>query len=125
MSHELRTPLNSLLVLSKLLTENPERNLTAKQIEFARTINASGGDLLSLINEILDLSKIESGAMRIEVDELALPMLEDNLRRTFAPVAEDKQLKFVIDFDDALPEQILTDTLRLQQVLFNLLSNAF
>jgi signal transduction histidine kinase/CheY-like chemotaxis protein len=125
MSHELRTPLNSLLVLSKLLTENPEKNLTEKQIEFARTINSSGGDLLALINEILDLSKIESGAMRVEVDQLQLPLLEENLRRTFAPVAEDKGLDFIIKFDKALPPQIYTDALRLQQVLFNLLSNAF
>src|SRR3546814_835267 len=125
MSHELRTPLNSLLVLSKLLAENPERNLTEKQIEFARTVHSSGGDLLALINEILDLSKIESGAMRVEIGELQFAVLEGNLRRTFAPVAADKGLEFIIDFDDTLPPQMYTDTLRLQQVLFNLLSNAF
>jgi signal transduction histidine kinase/CheY-like chemotaxis protein len=125
MSHELRTPLNSLLVLSKLLTENAEHNLTDKQVEFARTIYSSGGDLLALINEILDLSKIESGAMRIEVGELQLATLEENLRRTFAPMAADKGLEFTLEFDAALPPQVFTDTLRLQQVLFNLLSNAF
>ena len=125
MSHELRTPLNSLLVLSKLLSENGDRNLSEKQIEFARTIYSSGNDLLALINEILDLSKIESGAMRIEIGELYLEALEENLRRTFAPMAADKNLQFTIDFDPALPPLISTDTLRLQQVLFNLLSNAF
>ncbi|MEQ9134822.1 MAG: HAMP domain-containing protein [Thalassobaculum sp.] len=125
MSHELRTPLNSMLVLSKLLAENNDTNLSDKQIEFARTIHSSGNDLLSLINEILDLSKIESGAMRVEIDELRFDAIEAHLRRTFDPVATEKKLDFTIELDESLPEHIVTDAMRLQQVLFNLLSNAF
>ena len=125
MSHELRTPLNSMLVLSKLLADNANRNLSDKQIEFARTIYSSGNDLLSLINEILDLSKIESGAMQVDVRELRFEGLEEHLRRTFDQVAAERGLDFRIDFDKGLPKQIYTDAMRLQQVLFNLLSNAF
>jgi len=125
MSHELRTPLNSMLVLSRLLADNPDVNLTDKQVEFARTIHSSGNDLLSLINEILDLSKIESGAMRVEIDELRFDSLEEHLRRTFEPVASEKALGFTLDFDVSLPPRIYTDAMRLQQVLLNLLSNAF
>ncbi|MFC3230555.1 response regulator, partial [Marinibaculum pumilum] len=125
MSHELRTPLNSMLVLSKLLADNANRNLNDKQIEFARTIYSSGNDLLSLINEILDLSKIESGAMQVDVRELRFEGLEEHLRRTFDQVAAERGLDFRIDFDKGLPKQIYTDAMRLQQVLFNLLSNAF
>ncbi|MEQ8397571.1 HAMP domain-containing protein [Thalassobaculum sp.] len=125
MSHELRTPLNSMLVLSKLLADNSDGNLSDKQVEFAHTVYSSGNDLLSLINEILDLSKIESGAMGVEIREMRFDLLEEHLRRTFTPVATEKKLSFVIDFHKSLPPQIYTDAMRLQQVLFNLLSNAF
>ncbi|MEQ8346868.1 MAG: response regulator [Sneathiellaceae bacterium] len=125
MSHELRTPLNSMLVLSKLLSDDGDGNLSDKQVEFARTIHSSGNDLLSLINEILDLSKIESGAMRIEVRDTRLDALQEHLRRTFDPVAAEKRLAFTIEIDEAMPASLRTDSMRLQQVLFNLLSNAF
>ncbi len=125
MSHELRTPLNSMLVLSKLLADNADKNLSGKQVEFARTIRSSGNDLLSLINEILDLSKIESGAMTVEIRELHFADLKEHLKRTFDPVAAEKGLTYTIDFDASLPPQIYTDEMRLQQVLLNLLSNAF
>jgi HAMP domain-containing protein/signal transduction histidine kinase/CheY-like chemotaxis protein len=125
MSHELRTPLNSLLILSKLLSENREGNLTDKQREFAKTINAAGTDLLSLINDILDLSKIESGTVSLEVGDVALQDLVENLERTFRQLAEDRHLAFVIDVEPGLPRSVRTDSKRLQQVLRNLLSNAF
>ena len=94
-------------------------------MEFARTIRSSGNDLLSLINEILDLSKIESGAMTVEIRELHFADLKEHLKRTFDPVAAEKGLKYTIDFDSSLPPLIYTDEMRLQQVLLNLLSNAF
>ena len=125
MSHELRTPLNSLLILSKLLADNPQGNLSEKQTEFARTINAAGSDLLSLINDILDLSKIESGTVSIEVGEVQLKNLRQNAERTFRQLAADKGLNFQVDFDSRLPLSIRTDEKRLQQVVLNLLSNAF
>jgi CheY-like chemotaxis protein len=125
MSHELRTPLNSLLILSKLLTENPDGNLTDKQREFARTIHAAGSDLLSLINDILDLSKIESGTVSLEVSEIGFKDLTDNMERTFRQLATDKGLDFKVKFDTKLPQVIRTDEKRLQQVVLNLLSNAF
>jgi signal transduction histidine kinase/DNA-binding response OmpR family regulator/HAMP domain-containing protein len=125
MSHELRTPLNSMLVLSKLFANNADGNLSGKQVEFARTIYSSGDDLLSLINDILDLSKIESGAMTVELDELRLDALKEYLQRTFDQVAAEKDLVFEVDFAESLPPQIYTDEMRLQQVLLNLLSNAF
>ncbi|KAB8145009.1 response regulator [Chloroflexia bacterium SDU3-3] len=125
MSHELRTPLNSMLILSKLLAENVDRNLSEKQTEFANTIYASGSDLLSLINDILDLAKIESGTMSIDADEIAFADLRLTLEQGFRPLAHDKQLEFTIDLDSQLPRTITTDTKRLQQVLRNLLSNAF
>ena len=125
MSHELRTPLNSLLILSKLLSENRDGNLTDKQREFAKTINAAGTDLLSLINDILDLSKIESGTVSLEVGDVALQDLVENLERTFRQLAEDRHLAFVIDVEPGLPRSVRTDSKRLQQVLRNLLSNAF
>jgi HAMP domain-containing protein/CheY-like chemotaxis protein/signal transduction histidine kinase len=124
MSHELRTPLNSLLILAKLLTENSEQNLTEKQVEFARTIHASGVDLLTLINDILDLSKIESGMMSVNVEEVQVPELTDFFDRTFRQLASDKGLSFEIGVDPSLPNTIYTDTTRLQQVLKNLLANA-
>ncbi|QFU16063.1 hybrid sensor histidine kinase/response regulator [Microvirga thermotolerans] len=125
MSHELRTPLNSLLILSKLLTENTEGNLTEKQREFAKTIHAAGSDLLALINDILDLSKIESGTVSLEVSSVGFKDLADNMERTFRQIAEERELDFHIEIDPALPATVRTDSKRLQQVLRNLLSNAF
>jgi HAMP domain-containing protein/signal transduction histidine kinase/DNA-binding response OmpR family regulator len=125
MSHELRTPLNSLLILSKLLTDNQQGNLNDKQVEFARTIHSAGSDLLSLINDILDLSKIESGTVSIEVGELPMSSLKQHMERTFRQLAADKNLDFNVNFDASLPEAIRTDEKRLQQIVLNLLSNAF
>ncbi|HTN22993.1 MAG TPA: response regulator, partial [Solirubrobacteraceae bacterium] len=125
MSHELRTPLNSLLILSKLLAENPEENLTEKQIEFASTIHVAGTDLLTLISDILDLSKIEAGKMEIIPGPLALESVRDYVDRAFGSVAEQKGLEFVVDVAEDAPPTVFTDEQRLQQVLRNLLSNAF
>jgi signal transduction histidine kinase/DNA-binding response OmpR family regulator/HAMP domain-containing protein len=125
MSHELRTPLNSLLILSKLLADNAQGNLSDKQIEFARTINSAGSDLLSLINDILDLSKIESGTVTIEVGEMPMDHLKQHMERTFRQLATDKSLAFNVKFDGKLPQTIRTDEKRLQQIVLNLLSNAF
>jgi HAMP domain-containing protein/signal transduction histidine kinase/CheY-like chemotaxis protein len=125
MSHELRTPLNSLLILSKLLTDNPQGNLNEKQVDFARTINSAGSDLLNLINDILDLSKIESGTVSIEIGEMPLQGLKQHMERTFRQLAADKSLDFNVEFDPTLPAAIRTDEKRLQQIVLNLLSNAF
>jgi signal transduction histidine kinase/HAMP domain-containing protein/CheY-like chemotaxis protein len=125
MSHELRTPLNSLLVLSKLLLENEAGNLSDKQLEFARTIHTAGIDLLQLISDILDLSKIEAGKMEILPDLVGLADVQAYVTRTFDPIAADKGLGFEIRADTGLPETILTDEQRLEQILRNLLSNAF
>jgi signal transduction histidine kinase/HAMP domain-containing protein/DNA-binding response OmpR family regulator len=125
MSHELRTPLNSLLILSKLLADNPQGNLNEKQTEFARTINSAGSDLLSLINDILDLSKIESGTVSIEIGDMPMASLKLHMERTFRQLAADKNLDFRVEFDTALPGAIRTDEKRLQQIVLNLLSNAF
>ncbi len=125
MSHELRTPLNSMLILAKLLADNNDKNLSPKQTEFASTIYSSGGDLLNLINEILDLSKVESGKMEIEVDEVSLEEVRDYVSRTFTPVAQGKGLEFHIDIAPGTPAFIQTDAGRLNQILKNLLSNAF
>ncbi|NMG05363.1 HAMP domain-containing protein [Brasilonema sp. UFV-L1] len=125
MSHELRTPLNSLLILAKLLADNVEQNLTAKQVEYSYTIYSSGNDLLTLINDILDLAKIESGTMSIDIDQMLLTELQEHLERTFRQVAINKGLDFPIDFAPQLPRSIHTDAKRLQQVLKNLLANAF
>src|SRR5258706_9240636 len=124
MSHELRTPLNNLLILAKMLAENSEKNLLAKQVKFAETIHSSGTDLLALINDILDLSKIESGKMDVELGPVQLIQLQDYCSRTFRHVAEGKGLDFTIELDPTLGDTIHTDTKRLQQVLKNLLSNA-
>jgi len=124
MSHELRTPLNSLLILARLLTENADGNLTPKQVEFAQTILSSGTDLLSLINDILDLAKIESGTVTLNVAPERLSDLGDYVNRTFRQVARDKGLEFGIFVDPKLPAVIETDGKRLQQILKNLLSNA-
>jgi signal transduction histidine kinase len=125
MSHELRTPLNSLLILSKLLSDNESGNLNSKQLEFARTIRAAGTDLLELINDILDLSKIEAGKMDLLIDAIRLDDICTYVRRTFEPVAADKGLALEILLAEDLPSAILTDEQRLQQILRNLLSNAF
>ncbi|MBI3313578.1 MAG: HAMP domain-containing protein, partial [Candidatus Omnitrophica bacterium] len=125
MSHELRTPLNSLLILSKILSENKEKNLSTEQVKFANTVYSAGCDLLSLINEILDLSKVEAGKITIDPKEFMLTDIKGYLEQTFGPVAEHKGLQFSIDLDKNLPEGMATDLSRLQQILKNLLSNAF
>ena len=125
MSHELRTPLNSMLILSRQLAENIENNLTSKQVQFAETIHSSGSDLLSLINDILDLSKIESGMMGIDVADVSIPNIAEQLERSFHQLAHDKNLAFSIEIADSFDHNIRTDDKRLQQVLMNLLSNAF
>jgi HAMP domain-containing protein/signal transduction histidine kinase/DNA-binding response OmpR family regulator len=125
MSHELRTPLNSLLILADQLGQNIEGNLTGKQVEFARTIHASGNDLLSLINDILDLFKIESGTVTVDIATVPFAELHDYFERTFRHVAEAKKLDFQIEMDPNLPLNMFTDSQRLEQVIRNLLSNAF
>ncbi|BAU49082.1 diguanylate cyclase [Sulfurifustis variabilis] len=125
MSHELRTPLNSLLILADQLCKNPEGNLSRRQIGFARAIHSSGNDLLTLINDILDLSKIESGTVVVDPSELRLDDLRHYVERTFRPVAESRNVDFLIQLDARLPRSIVTDSKRLQQILKNLLSNAF
>ena len=125
MSHELRTPLNSLLILAQELAANPDGNLLPKQVEYATIIRSSGTDLLKLINDILDLSKIESGTVALDVSNWPLAELRPMLERTFRHVAEATKLSFQIDLRDGLPETIATDPQRLQQILNNLLSNAF
>src|SRR5207244_1091114 len=124
MSHELRTPLNSLLILAHQLTENAEGNLTSRQVEFAKTIHASGKDLLNLINDILDLSKIESGTVTVEVGELSFADLREYVERTFRHVADEKSLRFDVEVDPSLPRGMQTDAKRLQQIVKNLLANA-
>jgi len=125
MSHELRTPLNSLLILAKLLSDNPEGNLTDKQVDFAKTIHGSGQDLLTLINDILDLSKIESGMMTVALSDVPFREISDQMERTFRQVANDKNISFTLDAGPTLPRSVHTDPTRLQQVLKNLLGNAF
>jgi HAMP domain-containing protein/CheY-like chemotaxis protein/signal transduction histidine kinase len=125
MSHELRTPLNSILILGQQLSENPDGNLTAKQVEFARTIQGAGTDLLNLISDILDLSKIESGTVTVDAEEVFLANLLDAIARPFRHEADTRQLAFGVEVDSHLSRSITTDSKRLQQVLKNLLSNAF
>jgi signal transduction histidine kinase len=126
MSHELRTPLNSLLILARLLADNAGNNLTEKQVKFAQTIQASGLDLLSLINDLLDLAKIESGAVTaLHVAPASFVELRDDLERNFRQLAHEKGLQFSIVLDPALPHTLRTDAVRLKQVLKNLLANAF
>jgi CheY-like chemotaxis protein/signal transduction histidine kinase/HAMP domain-containing protein len=125
MSHELRTPLNSILILGQQLSENPEANLTPKQVEFARTIHSAGTDLLNLISDILDLSKIESGTVTVEAADVFFNALVDTVARPFKHVAESRGLSFDLQLDPRLGRSLLTDAKRLQQVLKNLLSNAF
>ncbi len=125
MSHELRTPLNNLLILAQMLAENAEKKLLPKQVKYAETIHSSGTDLLALINDILDLSKIESGKMDVEIGSVPFTDLRDYCLRTFRHVADGKNLEFTIDLDKSVTqESIHTDAKRLQQVLKNLLSNA-
>jgi HAMP domain-containing protein/signal transduction histidine kinase/DNA-binding response OmpR family regulator len=125
MSHELRTPLNSILILGQQLGENPEGNLSPKQIEFARTIYGAGTDLLNLISDILDLSKIESGTVTIDAEEIMFTHLIDVVARPFRHEAESRRLSFDVQIDPNLSQSMITDSKRLQQVLKNLLSNAF
>lgn len=124
MSHELRTPLNSILLLSRLLTENHEGNLSEEQIEYAKVITSSGNGLLTLIDEILDLSKIESGKMRLDYADVRLSEVVSALEAMFTPLAKEKQLAFSISVDPALPQLVETDRLRLEQIVRNLISNA-
>jgi CheY-like chemotaxis protein len=125
MSHELRTPLNSITILSNLLAENPDKNLTPAQVEYARTIQSSGRDLLTLINQILDLSKIEAGRMEVQRNLVPLAEVAEHAERTFRPVAREKNLEFNVTVDPDVPTVITTDGQRLRQILTNLLSNAF
>jgi HAMP domain-containing protein/CheY-like chemotaxis protein len=125
MSHELRTPLNSVLILGQQLSDNPEGNLSAKQVEFARTIQAAGTDLLNLISDILDLSKIESGTVSVEAEEIFFSSLVDMLVRPFRHEAENRRLTFEVTTDSQLTRSMVTDSKRLQQIIKNLLSNAF
>ncbi|SQD95793.1 GAF sensor hybrid histidine kinase [Parafrankia sp. Ea1.12] len=124
MSHELRTPLNSLLILARLLAQNPTRNLTAKQVEYAHVIHTAGSDLLQLINDILDLSKVEAGKMDIHLERVVLRDLAEDLKSTFSPITAEKGLRFTVDLAPGIPADLLTDQHRLAQVLRNLLSNA-
>jgi CheY-like chemotaxis protein/GAF domain-containing protein len=125
MSHELRTPLNSLLILAKLLADNKEKNLSPKQVEFAQTIHSSGTDLLNLINDILDLSKVEAGKMEVNAMDVPIQDISSFTKRTFEPVAHQKGISFMVDIQPEVPPAIYTDGQRLQQVIKNLLSNAF
>jgi signal transduction histidine kinase/DNA-binding response OmpR family regulator/CHASE3 domain sensor protein len=124
MSHELRTPLNSSLILAKLLADNPHDNLTEEQVKFAQTIESSGNDLLNLINDILDLSKIEAGRLDIRPETVSLKRMTNGLMQVFQPVAQEKRLSFVVEIAQGCPLTIITDPQRLDQVLKNLLSNA-
>ncbi|HEY4582270.1 MAG TPA: response regulator, partial [Lysobacter sp.] len=124
MSHELRTPLNSILILGQQLAENPESNLSPRQVEFAKTIHAAGTDLLHLISDILDLSKIESGTVTIETEDISFGHLRENMERGFRHEAERRDLDFSVDFAPELGRSLTTDPKRLQQILKNLLSNA-
>jgi HAMP domain-containing protein/CheY-like chemotaxis protein/signal transduction histidine kinase len=125
MSHELRTPLNSILILGQQLSDNPDGNLTSKQIDFARTIHGAGTDLLNLISDILDLSKIESGTVTVDAQEVFVANLFDAVARPFRHEADNRKLAFDVEIDPHLGRTITTDSKRLQQVLKNLLSNAF
>jgi signal transduction histidine kinase/CheY-like chemotaxis protein/HAMP domain-containing protein len=124
MSHELRTPLNSLLILARLLAQNPGSNLTAKQVEYARVIHSAGSDLLQLINDILDLSKVEAGRMDVHAERFPVAALVEDLRTTFGPLTAEKGLDFTVEIERAAPTELVTDRQRLRQVLGNLLSNA-
>jgi signal transduction histidine kinase/CheY-like chemotaxis protein/HAMP domain-containing protein len=124
MSHELRTPLNSLLILARLLAQNPGRNLTAKQVEYANVIHSAGSDLLQLINDILDLSKVEAGRMDVRAERFTLATLIEDIQATFRPLTAEKGLDFEVSVAASAPSELVTDRQRLRQVLGNLLSNA-
>ncbi|WP_053119900.1 response regulator [Pseudomonas sp. P1.31] len=124
MSHELRTPLNSSLILAKLLAENPQDNLSAEQVKFAESIYSAGNDLLNLINDILDISKVEAGKLEVIPENTSVARLADGLRGVFEPMAKDKQLTFTVDLQPGTPGMMFTDRQRLEQVIKNLLSNA-
>jgi signal transduction histidine kinase/CheY-like chemotaxis protein/HAMP domain-containing protein len=124
MSHELRTPLNSLLILARLLAQNPGRNLTAKQVEYAHVIHSAGSDLLQLINDILDLSKVEAGRMDVRTERFTLAALTEDIQATFRPLTAEKGLDFEVSVEASAPPELITDRQRLRQVLGNLLSNA-
>ena len=117
MSHELRTPLNSLLILSQQLADNPQGNLTDRQVQYSNTIHGAGADLLNLINDILDLSKIESGTVTVDTEDILFAELSDVVYRMFNPVAESRHVKFNINVDPTLPNTIKSDTKRLQQII--------
>lgn len=123
MSHELRTPLNSLLILSQLLSKNEEGNLTEKQVEFSRVIHSSGKDLLALINEILDLSKVEAGKMSLRIEDVHLDALASSLKQDIMPLVQEKGLCLNIKHAEGLPAAIRTDLQRVHQILKNLLSS--
>jgi len=125
MSHELRTPLNSILILSQLLSRNKDGNLTARQVESAKAVHASGADLLSLINEILDLSKIEAGKVELVIEDVTMDGLLGDIRRLFKDVAEEKKIVLDLSVAQGMPNMIQTDSQRLQQILRNLMTNAF
>lgn len=125
MSHELRTPLNSILILAKLLADNKGENLNDKQIEYAKVIHKSGNDLLNLINDILDLSKIEAGKLDLTLEDISTDEIADDINGLFKEVANSKKIEFIIDISPEVPDTIKTDKIRLEQVLRNLLSNAF
>jgi signal transduction histidine kinase/CheY-like chemotaxis protein/CHASE3 domain sensor protein len=124
MSHELRTPLNSSLILAKLLAENPQENLSAEQVKFAESIYSAGNDLLNLINDILDISKVEAGKLEIRPENTSVARLVEGLSGMFQPLAADKQLAFHVELQDGAPAMMFTDRQRLEQVIKNLLSNA-
>jgi CheY-like chemotaxis protein/signal transduction histidine kinase/CHASE3 domain sensor protein len=124
MSHELRTPLNSSLILAKLLADNTQGNLNEEQVRFAQTIYSAGNDLLNLINDILDISKVEAGKLELNPEELRLQQVMEGLRRTFEPLAQQKGLEFALVMAPGLPDTVYTDCQRLEQILKNLLSNA-
>jgi signal transduction histidine kinase/HAMP domain-containing protein len=123
-SHELRTPLNSLLILARLLAQNPADNLTAKQVEYANVIHSSGTDLLLLINDILDLSRVEAGKLDVHPEPFAVASLAEDLRTVFEPLAAEKSLDFSVETEAGVPAEVVTDRQRLRQILHNLLSNA-
>lgn len=124
MSHELRTPLNSSLILAKLLAENPTENLTAEQVKFAESIYSAGNDLLNLINDILDISKVEAGKLEVRPENSSVSRLVEGLRGLFQPLATEKRLQFTVEMQAGAPTMLYTDRQRLEQILKNLLSNA-
>jgi CheY-like chemotaxis protein/signal transduction histidine kinase/HAMP domain-containing protein len=125
MSHELRTPLNSIQLLSRLMADNKDGNLTEKQVEFSRTINSSGSDLMELINEVLDLSKVEAGKMELQLEDISLQEIARSMERNFKPLAQEKGLTFTTTLAESLPLKVRTDRQRIEQVMRNLLSNSF